>query len=144
MYITQPKMHSRDRLHMVPLSRHLPRPWGLSLGKYHTRNGQGSVIVQAIWAARIGSFDLMILTETKITNKAYCRNRMGYDVVCSKDITTVDGDAQGRVVMIVREQLQGCIIELMQFHGPNMLIFKVVTKKRTLLVQSLPPPPNRY
>ena len=66
MYITQPKMHSTDRLHMVPLSRNLPRPWGLSLGKYHTRNGQGSGIVQAIWAVERGGFDVMILTEKKI------------------------------------------------------------------------------
>ena len=28
--------------------------------------------------------DLMVLTETKILDEVYCKNRLGYDLVCSK------------------------------------------------------------
>ena len=38
--------------------------------------------VQAIQAEQIGGFDLMILTETKVTNQSYCCDRMIYDMVC--------------------------------------------------------------
>ena len=65
--------------HMVslppPLSVSLPPPRrplryrGLSLRNYHIQNGQVYGIPQAIRAARIGGFDLMILTETNITDQ---------------------------------------------------------------------------
>ena len=51
--------------------------------------------------ARIGGFDLMILINTKITEKAYFRHKMGYDVLFSEAPVTAYGDAQGGVVVIV-------------------------------------------
>ena len=51
--------------------------------------------------ARISGFNLMILTETKITDQAYCRKGMGYDVVCLKVLMTADRDAKGVVGMII-------------------------------------------
>ena len=51
--------------------------------------------MQAIQAVQISDFELMILTDTNITNQAYCRNRMGYDAVCSPMITTAAGNSQG-------------------------------------------------
>ena len=44
-------------------------------------DGQGSGIVQAIWVVYINVFDIMILTETKITNQTYFRKSLVYDVV---------------------------------------------------------------
>ena len=58
--------------------------------------------MQAIRVERIGGFNLMIMTENKITDQVYCRNRMVYMEVCSKAITTADGNAQGGVGMIIR------------------------------------------
>ena len=86
---------------MVPLIFWSPQPQGLSLGNYHICDRRGSGIAQAIRAARIGRFDLMILTENNITKNAYCRNMIGYDMVCSQEITMADGDTQGGVVMVV-------------------------------------------
>ena len=45
--------------------------------------------------ARIGGFDLMILMDTKITEKAYFQQNMGYDVGFSEAHMTAYGDAQG-------------------------------------------------
>ena len=74
----------------------------------------------------------MILTETKISNQAYCRNRLVSDVVCLLMITTMYGGAQGGVCLVIWDQPQGWILELTRFHGPNMVKYEVVTDgKRT-------------
>ena len=67
MYVNRPRRHGRDRPHTVspPLCPSCPR--GLSLSNYHIRSVWGSGITQAIWAAHIGGFDLMILMETNST-----------------------------------------------------------------------------
>ena len=87
----------------------------------------GPGIVQDIQAERIGGFNLIIITETKITDQSYFHNKMGYDVVCLQAITTEDGNMQGEVGMVVRYQSQGWIIELTRLHGKNMVRFEVVT-----------------
>ena len=81
----------------------------------------------------------MMLTETKISDHYHCRNRMGYNVVWLKAITMADGDAQGRVGMIVQDRPQFCIIELTRFHGPNELSFDFITGKQTHLIRTYPP-----
>ena len=49
----------------------------------------------------------MVLTNTKITSKAYCHNRLGYDVVCSLVVTTATGGAQGGLDLVFRERPKG-------------------------------------
>ena len=58
------------------------------------------VFMEAVRVERIGGFELMILTETNIIDKAYCQNNMGYDVVFLEAHTTSDGNAQGGVGII--------------------------------------------
>ena len=79
----------------------LPHPQGLSIRTFRICNGQGFGLAQAIRVTWIGGFDLMILTNTNINNQDYCRNRLGYDVVCSQAITTADGDTQEGVGLVV-------------------------------------------
>ena len=43
----------------------------------------------------IRSFNLMIMTDTKITEQDYWRNSMGYNVVCFQSIPAAAGDAKG-------------------------------------------------
>ena len=124
---------------MVPLPNRLPFPPGLSIGKYHIHNGWGYGIMQAIRATWIGSFDLMILTETKITDQAHFRNMMGYDVILSKVITTADGNTQGGVGIIIREKPQVWNIDYTHFHGPNTVSCDVITRKRTPLIRAYTP-----
>ena len=49
----------------------------------------------------------MVLTETKVTGQAYCKNRLGYDVVCSSMVKTDAGGVQEGVGMVVQDQLKG-------------------------------------
>ena len=88
--LARPISHGRYHLHKAPLTpRQLTtHPCGLSLGTLNICNSRGSVIVQAIQAVQIGSFDLMILTETNINYQAYCGIRLGYNVVCPLASTT--------------------------------------------------------
>ena len=137
MYVTHPIGYIREVPHTVPPQLWPPFPRGLSI-----RDGWGSGIAKAIWAARIGGFKIMILTETNINKHSYFCNRMGYDVVFSQAIITVDGDAQGVLGMIVQYQHQGCNIESTCFHGPNVVRCKVVTGKHAPLIGSYPPPPS--
>ena len=60
-----------------------PLPLGLVIGALNIQDGQGFGLVQAIWAVERGKFDVVVLTKTKISMTAYCRNRLGYEVTCS-------------------------------------------------------------
>ena len=96
-------------------------PVGLSLRTFNICDGQGFRLAQAIRAVHIVSFDLMIMTDTNTTNQAYCCNRMVYDMVCLPEITSANRGSQGGVGLVVQNQPQGWIIELMRFHGPNVV-----------------------
>ena len=78
-------------------------PRGLSLRTFNIRGRRGFRITQAIWEARISGFNLMIMTETNITEQAYCCNRMGYGVVCLQAITMSACDAKGGVGLFIQD-----------------------------------------
>ena len=73
----------RDPLPVAPPPprQQQPLPRGLSLRTFNIRNVRGYRLAQAIRAVQIGSFNIIILKEAKITNQAYCSNRLGYDVL---------------------------------------------------------------
>ena len=66
-------------------------PRRLSLGIYIIRNGQGFGLDQAIWEVHLDSFDVMLMTNTKITSEVYFHNHLGYDVVCFPAFNTATG-----------------------------------------------------
>ena len=68
-----------------------PRPQALSLGTYNIHYVRGFGIAQAIRVVQNGGFGLMVMMEINITNQAYFRNRLGYDMVCSTEIMTAAG-----------------------------------------------------
>ena len=43
---------------------------------------------------QLGNYDLMILMDTKILDAVYWKNRLGYDVVCSRAANTAAGGDQ--------------------------------------------------
>ena len=49
-------------------------------------------------------------------------------MVCSLITTTASGGVQGEVVLVIRDRPQGCSVESIRFHGPNMVSCKVVTE----------------
>ena len=64
----------------------------------------------------------MILTDTKITNRAYCKSRMEYDVVCLLMSITVADGMQGGVCLVVQDQHQDCSLESTSLHGSKVVI----------------------
>ena len=53
-----------------PPRRRTPYPPGLKLGTYNIWDGQVFGLPQAIWAVHLGNYNLMLLTEMKILDKA--------------------------------------------------------------------------
>ena len=90
--------HGGDRLHMSPPPPRLrpPQPHVLSLKTFKLRNKWDIGLAQAIQVVQISIFDLMILTDTKITYQSYCLNRLVYNVVCLSEITVEAGCTQRR------------------------------------------------
>ena len=86
---------------MVPSPFQTQRYWGIYLRNYYTRDGKGYGLVEAVWLAWIEGFNLMILTENNIIDKAYFIHNMGYEVVLSEAHTTADGNMQEGMGMIV-------------------------------------------
>ena len=81
---TQTIRHGGDHLHSDPPPPHRRplHPQGLYIGTFNIHIGQGFRIMQDIQVVQIGGFDLIVLTETKVTNQDYCHNRLGYNMVC--------------------------------------------------------------
>ena len=77
----------------------------------------------------------MMLTDMKIPDEAYCQNRLWYNIVCSQTAGTADGVAQGGVSLVGRERPEVWSVESMRFHGPNVMIYEIVSgRQRTLLI----------
>ena len=78
----RPLPHGANHLHTAPPPS---RPWPprlhvLAIRTLDIRYGGVFDLAQAIRAVERGGFDMMILTETKISTTAYCRKRLGYEV----------------------------------------------------------------
>ena len=73
IYFTKLIRHGMDCLNTAPppaLHRFL-YPQGLSLGTYNIRDSWGFSIAQSTRAVQISGFDLMVLTETNISDQSY-------------------------------------------------------------------------
>ena len=68
-------------------------------------------MAQDIREVERGGFDVMILTETKISTTAYCQNRLRYKVTCSAVRPSSARVAQGGVGLVTKERLVGWGIE---------------------------------
>ena len=95
-------VHPPDQTWRIPtlhgattIASSIAAPPVLSLGTFNIHGVRDSGLTQAIQALQIGVFDLMVLTDTKITNLACFLNSLRYDVLCSLMITTEDVCAQG-------------------------------------------------
>ena len=88
----------------MPPRHKTPWPQGLNPGMYNILYVQGFGLSQAIWEVQISNYDMMIMTETKISNDVHCHNRIVYDVVCSPEVATAVGGAKDEVVMVVYDR----------------------------------------
>ena len=100
---THPFSHGREHIYTAPpqLRHKPPFPRGLNLGVYNIRNGRGFGLDQSIWAVQLIRYDVMMLTETKISDEAYCHTWLGCDMVCFLASATSARGAQGGVVLVV-------------------------------------------
>ena len=141
--LNQPISHGREHLQTVPLPprKQALHPLGLSLGTFNIRNARGSRILQDIWVVQIGISDLMISTETNITDHAYCCNKLGYDVVCLLMRTKADSGYQVGVCLVIRDWPQVWSLDQTRLHESKLMSCKVVTNRiSTLIIREYFPP----
>ena len=76
---THPIWHGANRIHLEfpPPHHRIPRPPGIAIVIINIWNGRGFRIAQVVRAVELGSFNLMVLTETKISIVAYFCNQFG-------------------------------------------------------------------
>ena len=86
------------------------------------RNVRRFGLAQSVQADDLGGFDLMVLTKTKISTMAYCWNQLGCNIVCSTARPASAAGLQGGVGLVLRDLPTVWSLELMHFHGPNMVI----------------------
>ena len=67
--------------------------------------------MEAIRALQLGNYDFAVITETKIVNDIYCKNRLGYDCICSQAVATNGGGAKWGIGLIVRDNPKGWTVE---------------------------------
>ena len=89
--------HGGDHLHLAPPPPQIRPacPMGINLWTYNIQDGCGFGIPQAIQAVERGNYDLMLLTDTNITDAVYFHNCLVYGVVCSRASFTTSGVSQG-------------------------------------------------
>ena len=127
----------RGRRHSV---RH-PPPLVLNLVTCTIQDGHGFVLPQAIHAIDQGSYDLMLLTDTKILDSVYCHKPQGHDFVCSGATFFMARGSQGGFLLVSRELLEGWIFESTLSHKPNVVICDFVAGyQRTPLIGVYLPP----
>ena len=71
---------------------------------FNIHDGWGFGLTQAIRAVHIRGLDLIILTETKITDWEYCHSRLGYNTAYLSAITADAGREQGGVGLVVQDR----------------------------------------
>ena len=69
----------------------------------------------------------MILTDTKISTTAYCRNHLGYEVTCSEARSISAGGYKGGNRLATRERPIGWGIESTRHHRPNVVSCELVS-----------------
>ena len=74
-----------------------------------------------------GGFDVILLTKTKISTAAYCRNWLGYEVTCLTVQPSRSGGYQGGVGLVTIMRPLGWGIESMRYHGPDVVSCELVT-----------------
>ena len=121
--------------------RQPPRPRGISINTFNIRDGRGLGLVHPTWKVQDGGFNLMVLTDTKVTNQAYSYNRLPYNMVCLPETKADDGLAQGGARLVARNRPKGRSVKSTWFHGPNVVSCKIFgDSKGTPLIGTYLPP----
>ena len=63
----------------------------------------------------------------KIQNGVYCCDLLGHNISCLMATAMEGGGAKGGVGIVSIERPDGCIIKTTRFHGPNLVICKLMT-----------------
>jgi exonuclease III len=108
----------------------------IRIGTYNIRNGRAGNLEGALRAMNKMNMDIVLLTETKLTNDQHTKKAFGYDVVATK----ARSKAQGGVALIYRESEYWTVESVKRF-GSDVISFQLATgQKRYSCVGGYIPP----
>jgi hypothetical protein len=108
----------------------------IRIGTYNIMNGRAGNMEGTLWAMNKMNMDIVLLTETKLTNDQYTKRAFGYDVVATK----ARSKAHGGVALIYRES-EYWIVESVKHFGSDVISFQLATgQKRYSCVGGYIPP----
>ena len=102
-------------------------PPGIAIRTLNIWDGWEFGLAQAIQAVEHGGLDVMVLTETNISMKSYCWNRIGYDVTFLTAHPTRAVGFQGGFGLVTRKRPAGWRIESTHYHMPNVVSCDLIT-----------------
>ena len=99
IFFTHPLRHVSNHLHtMLPPPRRRPTHHpGLKLRTFNIQDGWVFVLPQVIQAVQLVNYNMMLLTETNIPDKAYFHNYLGCNFVFFQAVGTMAGGGYQRV-----------------------------------------------
>jgi hypothetical protein len=94
----------------------------IRIGTYNIRNGRAGNLEGPLWVINNMNVDIVLLTETKLTNDQHTKRAFGYDVVT----TEARSKAQGGVALIYRES-EYWTVESVKRLGSEVISFQLAT-----------------
>ena len=95
-----------------------------TVATWNIRSGRAGGLESALRAAKSLGVDLILLTETKLTQGIYARRSSGYTVLA----TEAASPHQGGVALCVKESGDNLFeVEGTTLHGPNVIAFHLET-----------------
>jgi hypothetical protein len=108
----------------------------IRIGTYNIRNGRAGNLEGALRAMNKMNIDIVLLTETKLTNEQHTKKALGYEMVATK----ARSKAQGGVALIYRES-EYWTVESVKLFGSGVISFQLATgQKRYSCVGGYIPP----
>jgi hypothetical protein len=97
----------------------------IRIDTYNIRNGRAGNLEGGLRAMKKMNIDIVLLTETKLTNDQHTKKAFGYDVVATK----ARSKAQGGVALIYRESEYWTVESVKRF-GSDVISFQLATGQK--------------
>jgi hypothetical protein len=97
----------------------------IRIGTYNIMNGRAGNLEGALWAMLKMNMDIVLLTETKLTNDQHTKKAFGYDVI----LTKTRSKAQGGVALIYRES-EYWTVESVKHFGSDVISCQLETGQK--------------
>jgi exonuclease III len=112
----------------------------LRLGTFNVRSGRNGNLESRLRGLALLLLDVVVLTETKLHDDKFTKMSSGYEIFATRARSTSQGGAA--LVAIRKERGKRWDAEQLQWHGPNVIDFTLVSGKRHTRIIGIYLPPG--